>query len=85
MNITKDIESRLIDALSLEELALCLIKKQYRVSRVSATTDPITIHDGMNNLMEIRPSNVTKIDAAIVFDNGAMIVIQKEVRENGIS
>lgn len=85
MTNTKEVESKIIDSLSLEELALCLIKKQYHVSRVSATTAPITIHDGMNNLMEIRPSNVTKIDAAIVFDNGAMIVVEKEVRKNGIS
>ncbi|UTV34832.1 hypothetical protein [Bacillus altitudinis] len=85
MNKANEIESRIIDALSLEELALCLIKKQYHVSRVSATTDPITIHDGMNNLMEIRPSNVTKIEAAIVLNNETMIVIEKEVRKNELS
>jgi len=37
LNKANEIESRIIDALSLEELALCLIKKQYHVSRVNET------------------------------------------------
>ncbi|WP_353856747.1 hypothetical protein [Bacillus sp. Bos-x628] len=85
MNNPKDIQSRAIDALSLEELALCLIKKQYHVSRVSATTDPITIHDGCNNIMVVKPSNVTKIVAKIFLDGDTIIVIEKEVRKKGLS